>query len=222
MKNGNQGVPHGLFFVPPIENSYIGHQAKEVYFDRVYEPFLKGKKIGTVVDIGGNVGVTTYYFSQFADRVITVEPAKEHFETINYMLKHNGIKNVTVVNKALYIKEGDYNFYHNTNKTMYSLHTAVNDGSSAPEKVSTITIKNLFDQYDIQEVDLLKIDIEGSEPEIFAHPTFMEVAPKIKVLITERHAWNGRNPNQVDDALKMAGFTIQKANSQADIVIATR
>jgi len=95
---------------------------------------------------------------------------------------------------------------------------AISNGTS--EEVEAITIDELFKQEKIEHCDLLKLDVEGSEIEILSSEGFKYVAPKIDTLITERHNWSGRNPNQLNEALKNAGFNITQLQTQADIVVA--
>jgi FkbM family methyltransferase len=210
-----------IFFGDDYEQYYLGHQFSEVFKEQVYFPYLQGKKDLTIVDIGGNIGLTTFYFSHFAERVITVEPSAEHCKLIRKMVEFNKLTNVTLIQKALFIKEGEYPLFHNKNKTMFSLHMAVNDGTE-PEKVQTLTLEDLFKQEKINHVDLLKIDIEGSEIEVFSHSSFKNVADKIDTIVTERHAWVGRHPNQLNEALKNAGFTIQTISNDADLIVARK
>lgn len=215
-----------IFFEPPLQNNYLGHQIKEIYFDRVYASLIEGKGLKTCLDVGGNIGMTSYYFSHHFEQVITLEPSAEHFKILTEMLAYNKIENVKAINKALFIKEGEYPLFHplNENKTTYSLHTGVIGGNqdTPSEKVQAITLKGLFEQEKIGEVDLLKLDIEGSEVEIFSHSDFKELAPRIRMIVAESHAWNGRNPNQLIDALKMAGYGIEKAVADANLIIAVR
>ncbi|MEK9208023.1 MAG: FkbM family methyltransferase [Patescibacteria group bacterium] len=102
----------GIFFEPPLQNNYLGHQIKEVFFDKVYAPLIEGKGLKTCLDVGGNVGLVSYYFSQHFTQVYTLEPSKEHFDVLTKMLEFNEIKNVKAINKALFIKEGEYPLYH--------------------------------------------------------------------------------------------------------------
>src|SRR3990167_261158 len=209
---------HGFFFVPPIENNYIGHQFAEIYRDRIYAPFVEGKTDMTILDIGANIGATAYYFSRYAKTVYAVEPSLEQFDILARMIAFNKIKNIVPVNKAIYIKNGTFPLFHNKNKTMYSLHQNVNDNSSPSEDVETITIQGLMDTNKIDEVDLMKFDVEGSEVEILSSTSFKEVASRIKTIITERHAWSGRHENQLIDALKDVGYQVNQIPTSADVL----
>ena len=212
---------HAILFNEPIENNFIGHIMAEVYRDRVYAPFLEGKKDLTILDIGANIGITSYYFSQFAKDVYSVEPSLEHFDILTRMLEFNHIKNVHPINKAVYMKEGQLPLFNNPNKTMKSLHQAVSDGTP-PEMVDCITLQGLMDQNKIEKVDFMKIDTEGSEVEILSNTAFRSVSPRIKTIVGEYHDWSGRHENQIKDALESAGYTFSWIPNQAHLFLAER
>ena len=215
-------VPHALFFNPPIFSNYIGHIMAEIYKDKVYAPFVEGKSGLTIVDIGANVGLTAYYFSHFG-KVFAVEPAAEHFAILETMIKFNRLDDKIIpVQKAIYIREGEFGFYHNQNKTMFSLHGAVADQSLPIEKVQAIPLDKLFEENEIEHCDLMKLDVEGSEVEILASEGFGKVAPKIDTILVEVHAWNGRHPNQIKDALENNGFDIKPVPNDATLLVGTK
>lgn len=212
----------GIFWRGDFDNYYLGHQFEEIFKARIYAPYLENVKDPVVLDFGGNIGLFSLYASKYAKQVITLEPSKEHYETILEMLKFNGIGNVKVLNKAIYIENKEFPFYHNKNKTMYSLHQGVNDGSSEPEATEAITLDKLFEDENIEHVNLMKLDIEGTEIEVLSSPGFKKVADKIDVIVTERHSWAGRHPHQMDEALKNAGFEVKTVPNDADLVVAVR
>jgi FkbM family methyltransferase len=211
-----------IFFEGEIQDNYIGHIMAEVYKEQLYAPFLVGKKDLTILDIGANIGITAQYFANFG-KVYSVEPAKEHFNCLFEMIKYNKLEDkITPINKALFMNNDKYPFFHNKNRTMYSLHSAVSDGSSEPEEVSCISLDKLFEEYEIDHVDMMKLDVEGSEVEILSSEGFRNVCEKIDTIIIERHAWSGRNPNQILEVLKMRGFIVEKIQAEADILVARR
>lgn len=211
---------NGFFFEPPAENNYIGHILAEIYKDRVYAPILEGKKDLVILDIGANVGLATYYFSQFASKVISLEPSKEHFACLLKMLDFNEIKNVTPLNLALYMTDGTFELGHNENKTMYSLHLAVKDDKLPSEQVPAVTLTTLFKDQKIEHVDFMKLDVEGSEYEILGQTAFAEVAPKIDSILVEAHSWAGRHPNQLKESLKNRGFQVDQIANDASLFYA--
>lgn len=213
-------MDHAIFFNPPLNSNFLAHQLDEIYKEKIYAPILNGRKGLTIVDIGGNIGMTSYYFSQFADRVITLEPSKEHVEILNKMLNYNKIDNVKVRQEALYIENGQFPLHKSSvNKTMYSLYSTVGDKKIPPEQVKTITIDKLFEEEKIDKCALLKLDVEGSEGEIVCSPSFTKVAPFIDTITCELHSWADRNLNQLQHALKKLGFKIEKLDTNADLII---
>lgn len=214
---------NGLFFTPPIEDGYIGHITSEVYKDRIFQPFLPQVKQGSVcVEIGANVGIVSYYFSQYFDKVHAIEPSFEHFENLTYMINFNELTNVQAHKLAIYLKEGQFPFYHNKNKTMYSLHGAVNDNSSPSEQVVAIPLDKFFTDNNIEHCNLMKIDTEGSEHEIIGSSGFRAVADKIDVVVTEWHQWSRRPMSQLKDALEIRGFKVEQVPSDATILVGRR
>lgn len=218
-------MPHAIFFEPPIETNYLGHQLKEMYVDNVYAPFLQGKKDLTIIDLGANLGMFTYYASRFAKKLYAIEPTVEHFDMLTRMIEFNKLTNVEPINKAVYIKSGQYPLFKpEQNKTMNSLHQNVVQGNPNPqhEMVECITLPQLFADFAIDHVDFMKTDIEGTEVELFSSTSFKEVAPKIDVIVTELHAWNDRNPNQLLEAFKNNNFSVQRIPNDASLFVATR
>lgn len=212
---------HTLYFEPPLEDNYFGHQIKEIYYDKTYAPLFENKKIETIIDIGAS-GVTPYYFSQHASKVYAIEPSKNHYEALLKMIEVNEMTNVTPINKAIYVENKTFPLFQNKNKTMKSLHMAIDDKSGEPEMVEAITLPKLFEDNNIEHVDIMKIDMEGSEFEVISHSTFSKVADKIDVVVGETHTWANRNENQMKDALESRGFKFEWLNSEAKLFIARK
>lgn len=214
----------GIFFYGELEDNWIGHQMVDIYHDQIYRPLLPLlKEHTTALDIGGNIGLVSMYLSHYFEKVITLEPSSEHFDAFNRNLQINNITNVTPINKALYIKNGKFPFGGPIkNKTMRSLHMATWPEGKQEEVVDAITLDTLFEEQKIDHVDLLKLDIEGSEFEVLAHSSFKKVAPKIDVIIGEFHKWAGRHPNQIREALELNGFKMSGLPHDSEIFIGKR
>lgn len=213
---------NALFWTGDFDQYFIGHQAEEILKARIYAPYLESKKDPVVIDCGGNIGLFSLYASKYAKQVYCMEPTPEHQENIEKMLVFNGLDNVKLIKKAVFTENTTLPFYRNPNKTMNSLHQAVATQGLEPLMVEAITLEQLFKDENIEHVDLLKLDIEGTETEVLSSNSFRAVADKIDVVVTERHAWSGRNPNQLNEALKSNGFEIHTIPNDADIVIGVK
>lgn len=199
------------FFFKDFSSSFIPHILKEVYIDQVYARFLNGKKDLTIVDWGGNLGLTSYYFKDFAKQVYCVEPARQHLECIEAMINQNKIKNIKMCRYAISNENGTTNFYHNDNVTMFSLNDAVNKKDDF-EEVETVTVEEFIKRESIDHIDLLKWDTEGNEGQIVTSDAFKRVAPKIDVIVGEWHTWGSMSPQLFCNAFRDLGFEFNWLN----------
>lgn len=210
----------GIFF-RDFSNSYIPQILQEVYIQKLYHPFLSGKNDAIILDIGQNIGLTSYYFKDFAKQVIGLEPSAQHREASTTMIKQNKIENIKVLPYALSNKNGKEKFYHNTNSTMFSLESTVNDSSNY-EEVETITFDELFKRENLTTVDFCKLDVEGHESQILASDGFKTVAPHIKAMVMEWHAWTASSLPNTIHLLTQLGFEVRRIPSDATILSAVR
>lgn len=211
-----------LFF-NDFKNAYLPEQLKEMYRDRIYEPFIGGKKDLVMLDVGGNIGMFSFYAYEYAKKIYILEPSKQHQEVITTMLKYNKMDDkVELVGKALADSDGTMDFYHNENVTMFSLKKEVNGKPEDKETVPTIRLDTLFTQYKIDHVDFMKLDVEGSEIDIVNSEGFAKVADKIDAMVIELHAWSGRNPSQLTTTLIDFGFEVTPITGEAMLFGARR
>ena len=154
------------FFFNDFNNTYMPEILKEIYRDKVYDPYLSGKKDLIMADFGANIGLWTYYASQFAKKLYAVEPTEAHFGCLSKMVDHNGFKNVTPLKMAISHENGEADFYHSINSTMNSLLKEV-DNTKEKETVKTITLDKFMSENKIEHLDFVKVDIEGAETKVF-------------------------------------------------------
>ncbi len=172
------------------------------------------------MDVGANIGLTSYYFSQYAKTVYALEPSKQHLKAFLKMKQFNGLDNVDIVPCALSTEDGKTKFFHNTNNTMFSLSNVVN-GEGESEEVKTITLETLLKEKNIAEVDLMKLDVEGFESKLLTHDSFRSGLSKIKLIIGEWHQWTDMNPHQFKACFEDLRFSFKWLNrTEASIFIA--
>lgn len=210
----------GIFY-NQFSSSYIPEILHEIYRDKVYTPFIEDRKDLIVLDVGANIGLFSQYVSPFSKQVYAVEPSNIHTRSLNEMVKFNKLSNVITIKKALSNKNGTATFYHNTNETMFSLDERVKD-TEEKEEVETITLDKLLKDFNIEKVDFMKLDVEGSEGKIIGSREFEEACKKIETIVFEYHSWSGFNPFQLVNNLKDYGYTVNKLGTQANLYSATR
>lgn len=210
--------PLEAIYFHDFKNSFIPNILEEVYRDKVYAPFLEGQKDLIIVDCGANIGLTSYYFKDFAKTVYSIEPSKQHLECIEAMIKGvpkvvwekvtypNPITNIKVCPVAISNHDGTEKFYHSPNTTMFSLKDTVTDKNDY-EAVETQTFETFMKNNDIDHIDFLKLDVEGAEDLVITSDGFRNVAPKIKVIMGEYHSWSGMSPPMFANTMTDLGFT---------------
>jgi len=134
-------------------------------FAEEFGPFCNIIRPGmTVIDIGANVGVFTLAAAQLvgtAGRVIAFEPLPRNYRYLNANLALNAYENVVVEQMAVTNQDGmlEMHLFGTDNLSVSNLVT----GSGGTDMVACCRLDTYLRQHGIQQVDLVKIDVEGAE-----------------------------------------------------------
>lgn len=195
----------------------------EIYKDRVYAPFIEGRRDLTIMDIGAHVGIFSIYAHPFAKKIYAVEPSTEHFMALQQNIVANELDKVEAIQLAVGNEIKQIEFFNNpNNKTMNSAKPAGWQEGWGKERVQQVTLEKLFEDNKIEHVDFMKLDIEGNEFDVICGSGFEKVAPKIDMILTETHKWANRHPNQIIEGFKNNGFEVQQIQNDASLLIARR
>lgn len=138
---------------------------EQVFIDREYDFPLPDLNPKLIIDAGANVGYAAVFFAhRYPDaRILAVEP-----ETSNYeLLVRNTAPyaNITPINAALWNKTGHVTIDNPTSeKWTFRVRDISPTSSSA---VEALTVQDLLSIADAEHIDIFKLDIEGSEKELF-------------------------------------------------------
>ncbi len=196
-------------------NSYIPNILKEIYLDKVYEPYRKYIEGQVVLDMGCNIGLWSLYASKLASRVYSFEPAKATFDIATRNLTDNKAFTVALYQQAIAEKNGITTFYHNENTTMNSLNPAVGNKPELQEEVETVRIDTFLKDNKLDHIGFAKIDIEGTEDKFFVSESFQNIVPKLDAFVYEYHAWCQSNPQMINGALSDYGYKVVQIPSEA-------
>lgn len=198
--------PLNALFFKDFKNSHLPDIMDEVWLKKVYEPFLLGKRDLIILDAGANIGLTSYYFKDYAKQIYAMEPAKATLEILRKMIEFNKITNITICPYALSNKNGTEKFYHNENTTANNL--MIGNDPKDYEEVETVDFDEFMKRNKLTHIDFMKLDCEGSEAKIVMSEGFKKWADKIKVICFEHHDWSGVSPLNFQRALEDLGFTV--------------
>jgi len=148
----------GMNINVPDAKSFIW-QFKEIWTDENYK-FQTDSLEPVIFDCGANIGTSVLYFAQIFSnaKIIAFEPDPNIFKLLEDNVKLNEIKNVDLINKAVWINEEgiDFGIEGADGSSIYSDNNKI--------KVSSCRLKSLIEKEN--KIDLLKIDIEGAEVEV--------------------------------------------------------
>jgi FkbM family methyltransferase len=161
---------------------------REVLLNEEYKtPVMSSPKV--IVDAGANIGLTSVYFANIFPeaRIFALEPEEENFQLLKKnVAPYAGIVPLSV---ALWDEAVDIQVV-DPGLGSWGFQTKKVDpfsGSMESRKsvVKAITIQQLMNNFDIQQIDILKIDIEGAEREVFRDTC--EWISRVNLLIVELH-----------------------------------
>ncbi len=150
----------------------------EVFYSK-YVP--RDRSFATVMDCGANIGCTVRYWKLLDPdcTVIAVEPDPGTFELL--AANTAGLKNITLVKAGIWPTMGALNLENEG-----AGHSAVRTTATVEGSTPAVTIHGLMERHGIEQLDLLKIDIEGSELELFTQGDLSWIG-KVNAIAIELH-----------------------------------
>lgn len=136
-----------------------------------------------IVDGGANIGLSSIFFAiRYPDAAIdAVEVAKDNLEILTR--NSAAYPNINVVPKGLWSSDG-YLAIANPEDEPYAYRVEESSADN-PDAFPSTSISSLLTARHMDHIDILKIDIEGSEKELFSHGT--EWSDNVRCLMIELH-----------------------------------
>lgn len=194
-----------LFF---WEGGYQNFEYTEIFVKLI-------KKVNTFYDIGANIG----YYSLLASmenaeiKVVSFEPAAGPLYYIRENVRINNFQNIKIEPIALSQKEGLITFYEvKNNKYKYLKHNLSGVGNAGGNEknskldineVKTSTLDNYVLQHKEKNIDLIKMDTEGTENLILEKSK--KVLIEMKPIIICETLFNIIEP-ELDQIMKSYGY----------------
>ncbi len=138
------------------------------------------------VDVGANVG----YFTLLAARrvgptgkVFSIEPSPYAADRLNRTLDDNKISNVRIERCGLGRSRGEVILYD----AIVGNHspTMLGDPGSSGRMVTLRTLDECMLEWAIDRIDLLKVDVEGYEPDVFAGAKRVLSEGRVRAILCE-------------------------------------
>lgn len=116
------------------------------------------------LDVGANIGNHTLVISKLSRNVVAFEPVKFIFDVLRANLEQNQISNVNAVNFGLSDRNIETEIFIPSNGNLGSSSLEAKEGNGILLKVTTtIGDRYLSGHFSNQQVDFIKMDVEGHE-----------------------------------------------------------
>ncbi|MGB7293180.1 MAG: FkbM family methyltransferase [Thermodesulfobacteriota bacterium] len=170
------------------EDSFGFGVAREIYIRDCYfkwHPSSVYDRASTVIDVGANRGAFSALMTTRAKFILSVECQGQYVPIIQHHMNKN-------------------------NYTNYAIETAFvgNGGMFAESNSPKLTIEELLYRHNIEFVDLIKLDIEGSEFALFSSTDWLK---RVNAISMEVHPHFG-DPDIILKSIKHHGFACMIAD----------
>lgn len=182
--------PYGVLTTAKYKGSfYLRPNTSDYYtFDQV---FLRDQynihfpfELKNIIDAGANIGLASVYFSHKypQSNIVAIEPSKENFEILSQNIAP--YLNVKAFCKGLWNK--DVHLAITNTDGVKNAFMVAETTAGDPNSIPAICIPTIMREQAWDKIDLLKIDIEGSEKEVF-ETNYETWLPKTRAVVIELH-----------------------------------
>ena len=155
----------------------------------------------TVVDIGANIGTFSLMAEKDGANVYAYEPMRQTFKALENNVKLNNSK-INIFDQGVANRKCSRKLFLNAGSVFSSMY-----GTGKCSTIRCITLKDVL--ANIKHCNVLKIDCEGGEYEIF-YNTSSKTFSKIGEIRMEYHFVKGQNIDNLLSFLMIRGFKVTK------------
>jgi FkbM family methyltransferase len=172
------------FEIPDGFSFYWMH--KEICRDQAYL-FRIQQAAPFIIDCGSNYGVSILWFKNYCPdaRITGVEADPKIFDLLSRNLARRNLDNVKLLNRAVSSKPGHVSF-HCLGADSGRIHAGQPDGIASGADIIEVPTVLLDDLIGEDDVDFLKIDIEGAELDVISGSKKLN---RVKQMFIEYHSF---------------------------------
>lgn len=183
-------------------------------------PSIKLSNHCTILDLGSNIGLTIVHFKNVYpnSRVIGYEMDSSNYNIAKINCAE--YSDVTLYNEAVWIHNETISYRSNINPDSFSINSS-NNNSVESTTVKAVRLMDIIEKNAVENIDYLKMDIEGAEMNIFQEKdlTWMR---HVNAMNIEVHHEDQMKLQEYIDILKDNGFEAWKDDRHWSAVIAKK
>jgi FkbM family methyltransferase len=171
-----------------------------------------------IIDGGANVGYASLYFANKYPnaQIIAVEPDPENCAL--FRKNCTAYPNIQLVQGALWASSTDL-VIANPTATSWGFRVVESPSPTNPSSFKGFTVADILAHSDRQDVDLLKLDIEGAEEQLFSSD-YASWLGRVKNMMVEPHGQ--RCLEIISTVTKGYGFAVSAVINSEDYVFFTK
>jgi len=181
---------------------------------RIFKKILtRGNK---VIDVGANIGWFTLLAARIVGlegEVMSFEPEPTNFALLAKSVEKNGFTNVMLLNEAVSDIDGKLrlNLHGQGNA---GAHSIVRDFGGEGILVQSSKLDTIAERFNLDHVDLVKVDVEGAEPQVISGMRLLIDNEKVSRMIIE---WNPKEWSTSQELLSVLSeeFHIWRVNKMS-------
>lgn len=138
-----------------------------------------------IIDGGANIGLATVYFrNKYPNaKIIAIEPDEGNMAQLKINVA--AYDNISVKQAGIWSKKTKTEISDKYGLGSWGMVLKETDNENG---MPTLSIADIMEEYGLTHIDLLKLDIETAEKQVFSE-NYMTWLPKTKVLVVELHDW---------------------------------
>lgn len=156
---------------------------RQIFIEKQYDCDFKGEP-KVIIDCGANIGFASIFFAQKypSAQIIAIEPEQSNFKMLQ--LNTQNFQNIHCLNNGLWYKKANLEVHEGQESGMWNFVVKEVDYQNE-NTIQAYSLTDIMEMYKLDHVDILKIDIEGSEKEVFENDH--EWLAKTDLVIIELH-----------------------------------
>ena len=155
---------------------------------------------GTVIDIGGNRGIVSCFFARISDVVHVFEPSKRISEVAQKNIELNGFKNIVWNICGIGASNEERQFYdYGIKQSGHNSYIEQEDILDQTYITRVVTLDEYCEKNNIDKIDIVKIDVEGFEPDVIKGMKKLLENKRISIIILEVSPTINRNISAHDE-----------------------
>jgi FkbM family methyltransferase len=173
------GIAHPVGLRPGTADEYT---FREIFITKEYDIATGIAHPKYIIDAGANIGLTSIFFACLypSATIISIEPDTGNFNQL--LLNVKPYSNIIPLNAALWNSDESVR----VTDQGFGIRGYVVEKASEGDSIGAITIENIMRIYDFPNIDILKMDIEGSEREVL-ETGYESWLPKVRCFVVELH-----------------------------------